>query len=124
MRFTPLVLLAAGAIAWTVPKGQPDGVYEVHTEPDGTEIHTFLRGLYDSVESRTPVPEKFNLPKLSNKRQIPGVANAVGCGGYSLLSGNTDAANNALDAQCGDGAFGNYSIFLLFFNLHYVTTGR
>jgi hypothetical protein len=103
MRFTPLLLLAAGATAFTVPQGQPDGVYEVYTAPDGTETHTFLRGLNDTVEARNDVPGKFS---LANKRQVSGVVNDIGCGGYTLPSGDTDAANNALDAQCGGGASG------------------
>jgi hypothetical protein len=103
MHFTPLLLLAAGALAFNIPKGQPDGVYQVYTAPDGTETHTLLRGLNDTIETRSEVPGKFS---LASKRQIGGVTNDVGCGGYTLPAGDTDAANNALDAQCGGGASG------------------
>jgi hypothetical protein len=103
MHFTPLLLLAAGALAFNIPQGQPDGVYQVHTAPDGTETHTFLRALNDTAVDARSIPGKFS---VTNKRQIPGVVNDVGCGGYTLPSGDTDAANNALDAQCGGGASG------------------
>jgi hypothetical protein len=104
MRFAPILLLATGALAFNIPKGQPDGVYQVYTAPDCTETHTFLRGLNDdTIEARSAIPGKFS---LGNKRQIPGVDNAISCGGYGLPHGDTDAANNALDAQCGSGASG------------------
>ncbi|PMD16538.1 hypothetical protein NA56DRAFT_663020 [Hyaloscypha hepaticicola] len=75
MCFTPTLLLAAGTLAFTIPKGQADGVYQVYTAPDGTETHTFLRGLNDdTIEARSTIPGKFS---LANKRQVPGVDNNV-----------------------------------------------
>jgi len=54
--------------------------------PDGTETHTFLRGLTDPVERRE-VPGKFSMSAVSAKRQVPNVINQVGCG-YYALNGN------------------------------------
>jgi hypothetical protein len=104
MRFTPIILLTAGAIAFNIPQGQPDGVYQVYTAPDGTETHTTLRSLSDdTIEARCSIPGKFS---LASKLQIPGIDNNVSCGGYNLPRGDTDAANGALDARCGREANG------------------
>jgi len=104
MRFTPILLLAAGALAFNIPQCQPDGVYQVYTAPDGTETHTTLRGLSDdTIEARSSIPGKFS---LASKLQVPGINNNVSCGGYNLLRGDTDTANGALDAQCGGEANG------------------
>lgn len=119
MHFTPIFLLAAGALAFSVPKGQPDGVYQVYTAPDGTETHTSLRGLNDdSIEARSAIPGKFS---LASKRQVPGIDNNISCGGYNLPRGDTDAANGALDAQCGGGANGK-SLFPFEQNTPYSST--
>lgn len=104
----PLLLLAGTAsLAFTIPQGQLDGVYEVCTASDGTETHSYLRGLNDivEIEARSADTGKFG---MAHKRQIVGIVNDIGCGGYSLPVGDTDAANNALDAQCGGGASGKF----------------
>ncbi|RDL33010.1 Uncharacterized protein BP5553_08449 [Venustampulla echinocandica] len=98
MRFTPLLLLAVGAAAFQIPKGQADGVYEVVTGADGKETHRLVGSNPDAVETRNAVPDKFS---MAHKR---GTSNSVNCGGYVLPQGDTDSANNYLDAQCGGGA--------------------
>ncbi|KAH9208141.1 hypothetical protein DL95DRAFT_415032 [Leptodontidium sp. 2 PMI_412] len=97
MRFSPVLLIAASAVAFTVPKGQPNGVYQVFTEANGTETHTFLHPLPNSNEKRS---DTLGNPHV--RRQLPPVS--VGCGGYQMNPTDTNNANNALDAQCGAGA--------------------
>jgi hypothetical protein len=113
-----LSLLAACASAFTVPKGQPDGVYSVTYNPDGTETHTFLRPpvAVDATTTSSDVPGLLSLRSSVKARQVPNVQNVVGCGGvcppqaptkqtrtntlqYRLDTGTTNAANAGLDAQ-------------------------
>lgn len=52
------------------------------------------------------VPVSDFLPSTKKTRQVPGdYGNSIGCGGYYLDVANTNAANGALDAQCGNGAY-------------------
>jgi hypothetical protein len=74
MHFQSLLLLASGALAFTIPEGQANGVYEVSYDADGVEKHTRLHGLADlppTIESRSP----NNRPPAA--RQIGNGANAI-----------------------------------------------
>lgn len=92
-----LILFAASVAAFTIPDGQPDGVYSVDIDASGNEVHTFLHDL----------PKENEVPALDsryvNRRQVAGT-DVVGCGNYPLGHGNTDAAVNGVVAQCGNGA--------------------
>ena len=103
----PILLFATFAAAFTIPKGQPDGVYSVHTAEDGTETHTLIK-LHDPSNSSVVSREYSDGPLMkrarATKRQIPNVdfdnpVESIACGGYFLDPGNTNAANGALDAQ-------------------------
>ncbi|OBT87948.1 hypothetical protein VE02_04532 [Pseudogymnoascus sp. 03VT05] len=98
-----LSLLANCASAFTVPKGQPDGVYSVTYNPNGTETHTFLRPpvTVDATTTGSDVPGLLSLRSSVKARQVPNVQNVVGCGGYRLDTGTTNAANAGLDACTG-----------------------
>lgn len=95
MHFTALILLIAGAAAYTIPEGQADGTYEVYMAPDGTEVHTLVE---TTVEARSPIPDKF---AMVNKRAN---TNIIQCGGYALPPTDVNNANFAVDARCGGGA--------------------
>ncbi|KAL5346325.1 hypothetical protein ACLOAV_008594 [Pseudogymnoascus australis] len=97
MRLAALVLLATSAAAFTIPLGQPDETYEVHTAPDGTETHMLLEA---HVEGRNTVPDKF---AMAHKRRSAADVSIVECGGYPLPHKDTDDANNAVDKHCGGG---------------------
>ncbi|OBT84082.1 hypothetical protein VE02_07013 [Pseudogymnoascus sp. 03VT05] len=86
-----LSLLAACAPAFTVPKGQPNGVYSVTYNPNGTEIHTFL----------SP-PVAVNATTASDVPGILSLRSSVKARQYStaLTTSTTNAANAGLDAQC------------------------
>lgn len=95
MRISPLLLLAAATNAFSIPQGQADGVYEVSYHNNGTEMHQFI-GKLDTITTIQGVQSaKFG------KRQIgtPQVTCAVA--EPELNHADTDAANSALDAQCG-----------------------
>lgn len=96
MLFSPILLLAATAAAFTIPAGQPDGVYSVHTGTDGQEVHTFMSDLPNEVSPRDD--------RYVNRRQISNMDNVVGCGNYPLNQNQVDAAANGLKSQCGAGA--------------------
>ncbi|OBT65571.1 hypothetical protein VE03_05018 [Pseudogymnoascus sp. 23342-1-I1] len=97
MHFTTLILLATSAAAFTIPEGQPDGTYVVHTAPDGTETHTLLDA---PVSVRRTVPGKFD---MAHKRTSAADVSIVQCGGYPLPNGETDDTNKAVDDHCGGG---------------------
>ena len=70
-----LSLLAACASAFTVPKGQPDGVYSVTYNPDGTENHTFLSPPVAAITTASDVPGLLSLHSSVKARQVPNVQN-------------------------------------------------
>ena len=103
MLISALLLLVTGAAAWTVPEGQPNGVYSVFTDNSGVSIHTLIRLITDT-NATTELTTRS--AKFYPKRQglNPG-SNEIGCGGYALSNSDNAAASGALEAQCGNGAF-------------------
>ncbi|KAL1902914.1 hypothetical protein Sste5346_000826 [Sporothrix stenoceras] len=89
------VAAATQAAAFTVPHGQPDGVYQVVIHPDGTEEHLLI----DTIDNASINTRNEQIEARENLAEVP---NYVGCYGTAgpLSIPDTDAANNALDAQC------------------------
>ncbi|KAI0394886.1 hypothetical protein F5Y17DRAFT_425916 [Xylariaceae sp. FL0594] len=96
--FKSIVLYAANAAAlgFTIPEGQPDGVYAVSYDAHGVPVHHFVSG---------PVEESVISPYVSgggggkpflHARQT----DARKCEGHDLDHSNTDAAVEALKRQC------------------------
>ena len=54
MRFTQIALLSSPILAFTIPKGQTDGVYQV-SYVDGQEIHTLVNQTDQTAQS-SPSP--------------------------------------------------------------------
>lgn len=94
MRLTSFVLHLAPVLAFTIPKGQPDGVYEV-SYVDGQEIHSHVE-----PNSMKALRAEGQTEDAQAKFKRGGVV----CGGDALNHGDTDKANGSLDAQCGNGA--------------------
>lgn len=90
-----LLLFGATAVAFTIPAGQPNGVYSVKTDNNGNEVHTFL---HDLLENNLQARDNRHI----NRRQVSGT-DLVGCGNYAMNHGDTDAAFNNIIAQCGGG---------------------
>ncbi|KAI0401898.1 hypothetical protein F4802DRAFT_600582 [Xylaria palmicola] len=97
MRFASLIpLLISSTKAFTIPEGQPDGVYQVTKDANGTEIHTLLGEL-----------EEFESGSAHHGRRAVSASEAAGtviCGGYQLPHGDADAAWTSLGNMCGNGA--------------------
>ena len=93
MHFSSILLLATPLIAFTIPEGQADGVYQV-SYVDGNEVHQLLP---TSGNNESNPPTTLSA-KFRTKRQA-----SFECGGDSLDHGQTDHANSALDRQCGSG---------------------
>ncbi|KAF2159403.1 hypothetical protein M409DRAFT_30153 [Zasmidium cellare ATCC 36951] len=92
--FAGLSLSLITASAFHIPEGTPDGVYSVRTYPNGTEVHTRLSG-----------PAPVTRRNAHQKRiTIDSTACYPSEGTEELDNASTDAANAALQAQCGDGA--------------------
>ena len=92
LRFLPLV---ATTMAFTIPEGQPDGVYEVSIV-DGREIHTLAQTISTTdtgISSSRAFRRSVNTNILAKRA-------AVTCGGDGLDHNDTDFANNELDKQC------------------------
>lgn len=68
-----LILFAASVVAFTIPDGQPDGVYSVDIDADGNEVHTFLHDLLK--ENEVPALDS----RYVNRRQVAST-DGVGCG--------------------------------------------
>src|ERR1700712_1340964 len=101
MHFTTIskiLLLASGAAAFTVPDGQANGVYAVSYADDGTEIHELVGAPSDAGQASIK-GWASGTSHVKDKRQIPDIDNKIGCGGYELNHGDTDAAAHALDNQ-------------------------
>lgn len=106
---TYLILLAAtvAASGFTVPAGQPDGVYAVSYDDNGTAIHTIIgeavsqEELSQIITARDPEPELKSPSRILGKRQ----SDATYCGSsfQNLDHGDTDAAVEALKRQCNPG---------------------
>lgn len=101
---TALLVFAAAAVSaattegWKVPANQPNGVYSVHLdEATGEQVHTFLRPL--TAENTKPA-----LRVRGQSARSAAISGDLYCAGDHLNNQDTDAANNALDAQCGNGA--------------------
>lgn len=91
------MLLAAPIMAFTIPEGQANGVYQV-SYVDGQEIHTFVRENDLSNTTASALTKPANSAKFRHAKR-----DGYACGGDLLDQGNTDAANANIDAQCGDG---------------------
>lgn len=84
MRFTTicqLLVLAPFAQAFVIPKGTADGVYMVHTNEEGHEIHERLGPALASDASSIPedMPGVSPNPQLL-PRQSSGIEYFCGCG--------------------------------------------
>lgn len=100
MRFSllNLALFAAPIFAFTIPDGQPDGLYGVSYDADGKEIHTLIQ---ENLEIAPAAGYTSNSAKfLTSKRD-----NSYQCGGDALNQGDTDTANANIDQQCGNGKY-------------------
>lgn len=102
MLFSTFLLLATGAAAWTVPAGQPNGVYSVSTDSSGVSVHTLIKLITDI---NAPTKPTTRSAKFYPKRQLNTGSNDIGCGGYALSNSDNAAAAGALENQCGNGAF-------------------
>ncbi|CAG8951858.1 hypothetical protein HYFRA_00005662 [Hymenoscyphus fraxineus] len=101
LKFVTLFTSAAAATGFTVPEDQEDGVYAVVYDNNGEAVFNLLRGPATEkelaeIKSRSPA-------QSLNERDI----DQYNCPGYSLDSGNTDAAVAALKGQCNPGAVGS-----------------
>lgn len=101
MLFSTFLLLATGAAAWTIPVGQPNGVYSVTTDSSGLAEHTLIRLIADT-NATTKLTTRS--AKFYPKRQNPG-SNDITCAGYALSNSDNGNAAGELEAQCGNGAF-------------------
>lgn len=102
MRFTQIALLSSPILAFTIPKGQTDGVYQV-SYVDGQEIHTLVNQT-DQTAQPSSSPGLTASAKFRAKRDAHPY---ITCGGDALDHGYTDKANAELDEQCGNGAWVN-----------------
>lgn len=105
MLLSTLIVVAAAAAqtsGFTIPHDQPDGVYNVVTHPDGAEEH-ILMGTIDYTPAVARSGRTKDIKDIESREALDGeVPNYVGCYGSNgpLSIPDTDAANNALDAQC------------------------
>lgn len=88
-------LLTGPALAFRVPQGQPDGVYSVHLDANGTEFHQWL------ADPSAPLPN--TPPSISKRTPQLSESYLVNCWGRNLDHEATDAANADLDRQCSTG---------------------
>jgi hypothetical protein len=99
-----LTALAASASAqgFTVSESTPDGDYSVSYDASG--VASFLK-----LQDVEPLTKRQDGPIAVPRRHLEARRDNIGCGDRNneLNHGDTDAANNALDAKCnGDrGAF-------------------
>jgi len=120
MQFQSFLLLAMSAAtisAFKIPAGQPDGVYRVDVNEDGTDNHTFLLPptTADDVQStiaRSIHNSKAPISRIQRDLTFPETNT---CQGYALNKADNDAAFNGLSKICGEGiitttAKGTYSI--------------
>lgn len=96
MRLLPLLLLAPSILAFSIPEGQSDGVYQV-TYVDGEEKHTLLDR--KDIEALTSSNKRRGVIFNDNEKRDP----EYSCGGDLLNHADTDRANDELDAQLGNG---------------------
>jgi hypothetical protein len=101
MQIILLLILAAIpstlARGWTIPEGQPDGLYGVTTDESGNFIHV---PMVLAPHNLTLIDLGNDQPTVSSakflKRQIGGITE--GCGGYALDPTGTNNAVNHLIA--------------------------
>lgn len=96
MHVNHLTLLLSPVVAFTIHKGQADGVYQI-SYIDGHEVHELINDT-NPTAATSPVQPSAKITKRDNY-------NYGGCGGDALNHEDTDRANSALDAQCGSGAW-------------------
>lgn len=103
----PKLILYAGmlraATSFTIPEGTANGVYSVHTDESGIDIHTPLSDLPDPAFVERNAQEELVYTSRHSKREN---GYWVDCGGTKNMNrGDTDAANADLDRQCGKGTW-------------------
>ncbi|KAH8879056.1 hypothetical protein GQ53DRAFT_739310 [Thozetella sp. PMI_491] len=97
MRFSVLVSLVSAVVAFQIPTGTTDGVYEVSYAEDGSEIHTRISDV--NITKRA-----FAIRSATaEKRTGSGVVTCLGFEG-NLNPNDNGAAATALANQCGPGA--------------------
>ncbi|KAJ2973234.1 hypothetical protein NQ176_g6726 [Zarea fungicola] len=92
------VTMAAMAQAFTMPEGTTNGVYVVHIDPNGKEVHTKI---YDSTDIQSSQPDHATTVGESGdlERRYHG---EIWCGcGFNMNPGNCDRAVEMLVAQMG-----------------------
>ncbi|KAI3331635.1 hypothetical protein HD806DRAFT_529418 [Xylariaceae sp. AK1471] len=103
----PEGVIVPGANGFTIPEGQPDGLYQVDYDSDGQAVHTLLRGPITAAERinllsmRDPEVGIEHLGSLVARQ-----GNNLACKGYDLDHQNTDNAVELLKNQCNPGAVG------------------
>lgn len=119
MQFISFLLLAIHAAtisSWKIPQGQPDGVYRVDANEDGTLNHTFLLPPTTS-HIQSSIARSIHNPRapISRIQRDLTFPESNTCQGYTLNADNNNAAFNGLSKICGEGiisatAKGTYSI--------------
>jgi hypothetical protein len=98
MKATTLISIAGlsfGPIfAFTIPRGQPDGIFSVYIDANGTETHSRL------AYASTTIPSTFSTISKRSRLAETYLAN---CWGRDLDHDATDTANADLDQQCNSG---------------------
>lgn len=98
-------LFAALAAGWTIPADQPDGVYRVSYDANGTAAHTLIAPPLTPEEKRSlllaPKPARSPPSRIAGRQ-----SDATYCGSTSdaaLHHQSTDNAVQALKNQCNPG---------------------
>ena len=104
MLLSNILLFAVGVVSFTVPKGQPDGVYTVFTNDRGEEVHIRLEPT-KALPEEPPASNLTDSAKFLAKRgdDISGGSNTNYCGNYGLNRQDTDYAVGQLRNQCRGG---------------------
>ncbi|KAJ9137380.1 hypothetical protein NKR19_g8213 [Coniochaeta hoffmannii] len=100
---------------WKIPDGTSDGVYAVDPLPDGTEVHSRVGEIPSVPNHRQRARRQMLTPRNiaatveeASSKLVPDTAWTLDCWRdeekQDLNHTDCDAANDALDAQCRDGA--------------------
>jgi hypothetical protein len=81
---------------WTIPEGQPSGLYSVTKDESGNEIHTHVIFAPDADSIWVDLGDVQPTPRSAKfgKRQVGGLTEQ--CGGYAMDTTDTNNAVNCL----------------------------
>ncbi|KAF2111395.1 hypothetical protein BDV96DRAFT_602997 [Lophiotrema nucula] len=111
-QYLPILIATATSRGFTIPDGQPEGVYQVSYDANGNAIHTFLHGPINHTESTSLDSKAIRAASYGGSPLLARQSEEVHCASYALPQQDTKDAIEGLKRQCDTGVIrGNLNFY-------------